>query len=135
MPVGYGGVLIIPGNPAAAVKSSLVTYLGVDARVVRDVPDTYNPSAGPLVLVADDGGPLQWPILSKNVVRVTVFGNGMDLVRGIAGRCMGHVFDGIPAEEVHIKRSGTTLLEGRDPKTGADFASFIVNATVRTTTA
>lgn len=124
--------MIIPGNPAAAVKSSLVTYLGADARVVRDVPNTYTPSSGPLVLVADDGGPLRWPILSKNVVRVTVFGNGMDLVRGIAGRCMGHVYDGIPADVVHIKRGGTTLLEGRDPKTGADFASFTVNTTART---
>lgn len=127
--------MIIPGNPAASVKSSLITYLDGDARVVRDVPNTYTPSSGPLVLVADDGGPVQWPILSNNVVRVTVFGSGMDLVRDLAGRCMGHVFDGIPADVVHVKRRGATLLEGRDPKTGADFASFTVNTTVRTNTA
>lgn len=124
----------VPGNPAAPVKASLVTYLGSDARVVRDVPDTYKPTSGALVLVADDGGPMQWPIKSDNIVRVTAMGNGMDLVRGIAGRCMGHLFEHIPTGLAHIKRNGTTLLEGRDPKTGADFCSFTVTAAVRTAT-
>lgn len=122
--------MIVPGNPAALVKASLVTYLGSDARVVRDVPDNYKPTSGALVLVADDGGPVVWPIKSDNIVRVTAMGNGMDLIRGIAGRCMGHVF-GLP----HVKKSdGTTLLEGRDPKTGADFCSFTVTAVTRTAT-
>lgn len=125
--------MIVPGNPAPLVKASLVAYLGSDARVVRDVPDTYKPASGPVVLVADDGGPLEWPILSKNTIRVTALGNGMDLVRGIAGRCLGHLFDDIPDGLSHIRRNGTTLLEGRDPKTGADFSSFTVTATVRTT--
>lgn len=116
------------------VKASLVTFLGDGVRVVRDVPDTYKPKSGPLVLVADDGGPMQWPVLSKNIVRVTAMGDGMDLVRGIAGRCMGHIFEDIPNGLSHIRRNGTTLLEGRDPKTGADFVSFTVTATVRTTT-
>lgn len=124
--------MIVPGNPAPLVKASLITYLDGEARVVRDVPDTYKPSSGPLVLVADDGGPMQWPIKSDNIVRVTAMGNGMDLVRGLAGRCMGHIFEGIPGLS-HIDRNGTTLLQGRDPKTGADFCSFTVTATVRTT--
>lgn len=126
--------MTVPGNPAPRVKAALITYLGSEARVVRDVPDTYKPSSGPLVLVADDGGPLEWPILSKNTIRVTVMGNGMDLVRGIAGRCLGHIFDDIPDGLSHIRRNGTTLLEGRDPRTGADFVSFTVTATVRTST-
>lgn len=124
----------VPGNPAAMVKASLVTYLAGDARVVRDVPDTYKPSSGALVLVADDGGHMEWPIKSDNIVRVTAMGNGMDLVRGVAGRCMGHIFADIPAGLSHIRRNGATLLEGRDPKTGADFCSFTVTAVVRTTT-
>lgn len=124
--------MIVPGNPAAPVKASLITYLGSGVRVVRDVPDDYKPSSGPLVLVADDGGAMQWPIKSDNIIRITVMGNGKDLVRGIAGRCMGHLFDTLPGL-AHIDRNGNTLLEGRDPKTGADFCSFTVTATVRTT--
>lgn len=124
--------MIVPGNPAAPVKASLVAYLGSDARVVRDVPDNYKPTSGPLVLVADDGGPLEWPILSQNIIRVTVMGSGMTPIRTLAGRCLGHLFDDIPDGLSHIRRNGTTLLEGRDPKTGADFCSFTVTVTVRT---
>jgi hypothetical protein len=124
----------IPGNPAPLVKASLVSFLNGEARVVRDVPDSYLPKSGPMVLVADDGGPMEWPVLSKNTIRVTVLGDGMTLVRDLAGRCLGHIFDDIPNGLSHINRNGTTLLEGRDPRTGADFCSFTVTATVRTTT-
>lgn len=125
--------MIRPGSPAPLVKNALVSFLGVRARVVRDVPNTWKPADGAIVLVADDGGPLQWPVLSKNIVRITVLGNGMDPVRELAEDCMGHIFEDIPTGLSHIKRDGTTILEARDPKTGADMASFTVTATVRTT--
>lgn len=124
--------MIIPGNPAPIVKASLMTYLGSDARVVRDVPDLWKPADGPVVLVADDGGPLSWPIMSRIVVRITVFANGKDSARLLAGRCAGHLHDNTPSGLANISRSGTSILEARDPQTGADMASFLITATVRT---
>jgi hypothetical protein len=123
--------VIIPGNPAPLVKTSLMTYLGSDARVVRDVPDLWKPADGPVVLVADDGGPLKWPIMSRIVIRVTVFANGKDTARLLAGRCIGHLQENRISGLV-VFRSGTSILEARDPKTGADMASFTVPTTVRT---
>lgn len=122
----------IPGSPAPLVKADLVAFLTTTARVVRDVPDKWTPTDGPLVLVADDGGPLDWPIMSRNTVRITVFAEGKDPARTIALRCAGHLHDNVPAGIAHIFRSGTSILEARDPQTGADMASFLVTAAVRT---
>lgn len=125
--------MIIPGSPAPLVKAALVTFLATTARVVRDVPDKWTPSDGPVVLVADDGGPLSWPVMSRNIVRVTVFAEGKDPARTIALRCAGYLHDNTPAGIAHIFRSGgTSILEARDSSTGADLASFTVAATVRT---
>jgi hypothetical protein len=119
----------VPGNPEVIVKAALMTFLGADARVVRDVPDDYKRTDKPLVLVADDGGPMKWPIKSNNIIRVTAFASGPDAARAMAARCLGHVHS-----LSHVKKSdGTTLLKGRDPKTGADFSSFTVTAVTRTT--
>lgn len=123
----------IPGSPAPLVKADLVAFLAGTARVVRDVPDKWTPSDGPVVLVADDSGPLSWPVMSRIVVRVTVFAEGKDPARTIALRCAGHLHDNLPAGIAHIFRSGgTSILEARDPQTGADMASFTVTASVRT---
>lgn len=122
----------IPGSPAPLVKADLVAFLAGTARVVRDVPDKWTPSDGPVVLVADDSGPLSWPVMSRNVVRVTVFAEGKDPARNIALRCAGYLHDNNPAGIAHISRSGSSILEARDPQTGADMASFTVSATVRT---
>jgi hypothetical protein len=126
--------VIVPGDPAPLVKAALITYLAGDARVVRDVPNTFDFRGTPVVLVADDGGPLQWPVMSKNTVRVTVFANGLPAARALAGRCAGFLHENTPAGIAHIFRNGSTLVEARDPKTGADMASFTVVATVRTNT-
>lgn len=122
----------VPGSPAPLVKAALVAFLTTTARVVRDVPDKWTPAAGPVVLVADDGGPLSWPVMSRNIVRVTVFAEGKDAARTIALRCVGYLHDNTPAGITHIFRDGTSILEARDPQTGADMASFTVTATVRT---
>jgi hypothetical protein len=124
--------MLIPGSPAPLVKTALVSFLASGARVVRDVPDKWTPADGPVVLVADDGGPLNWPVMSKNTVRVTVFAEGKDNARAIALRCLGHLHDTRIAGIASTSRSGTTVLEARDPKTGADMASFTVPTTVRT---
>lgn len=123
---------LLPGDPAPLVKSALIAFLGDDARVVRDVPNTFQPGDTPIVLVADDGGPLSWPVSSRNIVRVTVFGSGISSVRLLARRCAGQLHDNRPSGITHVFREGSSVIETRDPKTGADMASFTVAVRVRT---
>lgn len=125
--------MLTPGDPAAAIKAALMTYLGTDARVVRDVPNLFQPGDEPIVLVADDGGPMSWPVASRNIIRVTIFHQGMTPARTLARRCLGFLHTS-PAGVAHVFRSGTTILEVRDSKTGADLASFTVSVTARTET-
>jgi hypothetical protein len=126
----------VPGDPKPAVKAALLTYFGDEARVAAEVPDDWDlATGGPLLTVYDDGGPLNWPILSLHIVRVTVWGNGQDLVKLIARRAAGFLHDNIPEglEDIHTTK-GTAIITTRDPDTGADLASFTVTATVRTET-
>lgn len=123
---------LLPGEPAPLVKTALSAFLGSAARVVRDVPNTFQPGDTPIVLVADDGGALSWPVSSQNTVRVTVFGQGITSVRLLARQCAGQLHDNRPNGVAHIARAGGALLEARDPKTGADMASFLITVIVRT---
>lgn len=125
---------IYPGDPKPAVKDALATYFGADARVATEVPSDWLLLSGvPLVTVHDDGGPFNWPIMSKHIIRVTVRGNGNPLVRQLARRAAGELHTNVPAglEDIH-KTKGTAIIEARDPDTGADLASFTVTATIRT---
>lgn len=123
----------LPGDPKPAVKDALATYFGADARVAMEVPADWLLLSGiPLVTVHDDGGPLNWPVLSRHIVRITVRGNGNPVVRLIARRAAGNLHANIPAGLEDIHRNGSALIEARDPDSGADMASFTVTATVRT---
>jgi hypothetical protein len=123
------------GDPKPPIKDALAAYFGADARVATEVPkDWFLSTNGPLVTVHDDGGPLNWPILSRHIVRVSVRGLGNPLVRSIAKRAAGYLHDNTPAGIEDIDRTrGTAIIEAFDTDTGADLASFTVTATVRTT--
>lgn len=126
------------GDPKQPVKVALLALFAGDAapvpRVATEVPKDWNLESGvPLVTVHDDGGPLQWPIMSRNIIRVTVRAAGNPLARTIAGRAAGELHDNVPAGLENIRLIGTALTEAFDTDTGADLASFTVTATVRTT--
>lgn len=126
------------GDPKPPVKAALIGFFdGQGYRVATGgVPKDWTLSGGvPLVTVHDDGGPLDWPILSRHIVRITVRADGNPLARDIAKRAAGYLHDNTPAgiEKIHRTR-GTAIIEGFDTDTGADLASFTVAATVRTTT-
>lgn len=124
----------IQGDPKPPIKAALATFFGTIARVATEVPkDWVLATSPPLVTVHDDGGPLNWPILSRHMVRVTVRAAGQPLARSVAKRASGYLHDNTPAgiEDIH-RTAGTAIIEAFDTDTGADLASFTVNATVRT---
>lgn len=126
-----------PGDPKPPVKAALLALFAGDAgprpRVAMDVPTDWDLKSGiPLVTVHDDGGPLQYPILSHHTIRVTVRANGNPLARSIANRASGNLHNHLPAGLEKVRLNGTALTEARDTDTGADLASFTVTATVRT---
>lgn len=132
----------IPGDPEPYVVAALRTYVAGWAapipRVAREVPKGWDPQGEiPLVTVDDDGGPLDWPILTRNTVRVTVRGcrgTGKPQTKRIALRLLGHLFEHLPVGLAHIRRTGVTVITTRDSATGVDLASFTVTATARTET-
>jgi hypothetical protein len=127
--------LTTQGDPKPPIKDALAAFFATDGyRVAAEVPkDWVLATSPPLVTVHDDGGPLNWPILSRNMIRVTVRAAGNPLARTIAMQASGYLHDNIPAGIADIHRTGgTAIIEAFDTDTGADLASFTVNATVRT---
>lgn len=128
----------VPGDPVPFVKASLVALL-TDEDPVPEIathkwPKSWSLDSGkPLVLVADDGGPLDWPVKSEHEVRITVGGDDVPTVRRIARKCIGHILDNLPEGLAHIRRDGITLTEAQHTATGADLASGTVTVIVRTT--
>lgn len=86
----------------------------------------------PLVLVADDSGPMLWPVKSDHTIRITVGADDIEVARLIARKCLGHILDNLPEGLAHIRRNGTALIETQHSQTGADVASGTVNVAIRT---
>ena len=127
----------VQGEPVGAVKASLVALLADENIVARiathNVPEDWTVAdRTPLVLVADDGGPVLWPIKSDHTIRVSVGSDDVQASRRIARKCLGHILDNLPEGLSHIRPNGTALIEVRDSKTGADFASGTVTAVIKT---
>lgn len=125
------------GNPAALVKASIVAFLAdenIDARVAtRKWPQNWALAEGrPLVLIADDGGGLDYPVKSDHTIRITVGSDDADVSARIARKCLGHILANLPEGLAHIRRNGTALTEAQHSQTGADIASGTVTAVIRT---
>ncbi|WP_410877360.1 hypothetical protein [Nocardia sp. A7] len=127
-------VVYLPADPAAAVRVFLaervpVRFAGV--RVAANLSPTWTPTAAPELVVFDDGGPMNWPVETRPQIRCTVWGNGRDTARGIAGYALGlllcHRVPGIAKI-----LPGTSLLEARDEHNGGLMVSFTVNTRART---
>lgn len=132
----------VPGDAAAPIKARItdraddvVADLGpTGLRVADEVPADWTVDTDPpLVVVADDAGPIMWPIWSVPRMRVTVYAFGKPLAKAIRQRLMGVLLERpVPAGLAHIAHDGIGYTDARDTETGADMASFTVEATVRT---
>lgn len=121
-----------------ALPVNTALFGGVVRVVAEDHPDPAGDAPWsllddpPLLIVHDDGGPTQWPVLRRPTVRVTAYARGKPLAKRVAARADGHLHDNVPAGLAYLSRNGSGYVMARDKDTGADMASFTVTATVAT---
>ncbi|MGW6699639.1 hypothetical protein [Nocardia sp. NPDC055049] len=126
----------LPGDPAKAIKQYLGTVVpGLVTAPAPTVglvlPMDWKPDKAPAIAVFDDGGPTRWPVTTAPLVRVTVWADGRDRSRRIAGVCLGVLLSHrIAGVSTITQPSG--LLEALDSNNGGVMTSFTVRALART---
>lgn len=123
----------VMGDAVPPIKARLAAFWGASVRIADEVPDDWSVDVDvPLIVVADDGGPTDWPVMSHPLVRCTVYANGKQTAKHYRRVSMGALLGSPVPGVAHIRRTGIGYTDARDPDTGADMASFTVPATVRT---
>lgn len=119
----------VQADVASAVKDWLATQ-SIGADPVLSVPKGWVAATGPsLLLVADDGGPVVWPIKSQHTIRLTAYATGRTEARRIVVLAAGKLAESYP----RVKRQDMGgVLDGRDKATGAMFASVLLTAHAKT---
>lgn len=124
-----------PGDGAKPAKNYLAGVVPalVDAPAPTfslNLPEAWKTTDAPHVSVFDDSGPVVPFVATKSRLRVTVWADGRDRARSIAGVCMAvlmaHRIDGIAVSDP------TGLADSRDSTNGGLMCSFTVAAIVRT---
>lgn len=125
-----------PADPAKTAKNYLASVLpglvaGPSPTFGLVVPADWTRTKPPHLVVFDDSGPTRWPVSTRPLLRVTVWADGRDRSREIAGIALGvllsHRIDGIATI---TDPSG--LLEARDANNSGLMCSFTVRAQART---
>jgi hypothetical protein len=122
-----------PVDVALLIKECLKTDLAqrFPTLLVRlTLPSNWKIGAPPVLIVADDGGPMDmWPAATASVIRLTSWTSGRDrtYVHAATARILA---GGVPGVAAILPGSG--VLESRDSATGGDLASVIVQARART---
>lgn len=125
---------MIPVDGAQLVKDWLKPRAAIahpSLRVALEVPDGWKLGHPPVLVVADDSGPMDiWPVATKPTIRITSWTSGRDrtYVHWAMSQLLGQVIPGVAAV-----LPGTGVLDARDDKTRADLASFTVRTRMRTT--
>ncbi len=98
-------------------------------QVRLELPADWTPQSAPVLLIADDGGPVAYPVLTAPTIRVTSWTGGRDrtYIHWALGQLLGTRIPGLAAI-----LPGTGVIEARDDKTRGDLASFTVRARART---
>ena len=122
-----------PVDVARLVKDWLKSELSArfpELAVSLELPADWTIGSGPLLVVADDSGPMdKWPVATSPQIRVTSWTSGRD--RTYAHAALAALLTArIPGIAAALPGSG--VLDGRDPKNGGDFASFTIRTRVRT---
>ena len=122
----------MPGDGVPPIKAAYETFFGDAVLVVDEVPKDWDVATdAPLIVVTDDGGPTIWPVWSRVLIRSTVYADGKQTARKLRRTATGVLLAHVPFG-MAIDKTGLGYTDGRDEDTGADMASFAVNATVRT---
>jgi hypothetical protein len=123
-------VTYVQADVLPAIKDWLNDRLTPEVRL--NVPDRWTTASDPVLVVADDGGPVQWPIRSEHIVRLTAYGSGRTEVRAIAAKAAGLLGYGRPAGIAYIDSQMGSILDARDSETGAYLASVLVTVQAKT---
>ncbi|SLJ19010.1 Uncharacterised protein [Mycobacteroides abscessus subsp. massiliense] len=123
----------VQADIAGAVKEWLAAQ-NIGAQVALAVPANWNPRAGALLIVADDGGPVRLPVKSRNTIRLTAYAAGRTEARRIAATAAGKLAESNPRPEgiAHVSSDIGAVLDARDKETGAYLGSAVVPVTART---
>lgn len=119
----------------ADIIPSIKDWLGEridDADVRLNVPEKWTPDDGAVLVVADDGGPVRWPIKSEHTIRLTAYGSGRTQVRGVVGLAAALLGEGRPPGVASINSEMSAILDARDAETAAFMASVLLTAQART---
>lgn len=121
----------------ADIVPAVVDWLGVHsvgAAVRQNVPDKWSPAAGPVLVVADDGGPTLLPIKSEHTLRLTAYAPGRTQARAVVALAAGKLVESNPRPSgvAHIDPEMSGILDARDKETGAMLASVLITAHART---
>ncbi|MBB5915281.1 hypothetical protein BJY24_004148 [Nocardia transvalensis] len=126
----------LPADPAKTAKNYLAAVLPALVATPAPtfgmvLPSQWTPSKVPAVVVFDDSGPNTWPVSTRPTLRITVWADGRDRARQIAGAALGvllaHRIPGIASIT-----NPTNLLEAVDSNNGGITVSFTVSAQART---
>ncbi|MFN6543915.1 hypothetical protein [Mycolicibacterium nivoides] len=108
--------------------------LGTTVRVRTSMPANWKPTDGPLLIVADDSGPVRWPIKSQHTVRLTAYAAGRTEARRIVSLAAGKLAESKPrpAGIANISGDMSGVLDAKDKETGAMLASVLLTAHAKT---
>lgn len=120
----------IQADVLPTIKDWLNDRITADVRL--NVPDRWTTADDPVLVVADDGGPVQWPIRSEHTVRLTAYGSGRTQVRAIAAQAAGLLGYGRPTGIAYVDSDMGGILDARDPETGAFLASVLITVQAKT---
>ncbi len=122
-----------PVDVAQLVKDWLKADLAArfpELTVVLELPADWALGSGPVLVIADDGGPMDdWPIATSPTIRGTSWTSGRETKYAYAAmaRLLTARIPGIAAV-----LPGSGFLEDRDSKNNGDMTSFTVRTRVRT---
>lgn len=103
----------------------------VDADVRKDLPPKWIPGDRPVIIVADDGGHMRWPVMSRHTIRITGWGDDPVSVNRMVAVAVGELHAGrLPG--LRVLSSSGTILDARDKATGARLASALMTIVART---
>lgn len=120
----------VPQDVLPPVKAFLVDEMAIDVR--QNVPENYKLSDPPFLLIANDGGPMEYPVFTRPTVRLTAYASGRDEAVRLAGKAMGLMLcRRVPG--IANVRPGSNLIDGRDEISKAFFASTTILVSIRTT--
>lgn len=111
-----------------------LTAQSLGAQVRTNVDANWKPADGPLLIVADDGGPVVMPIKSRHTLRLTAYAAGRTEARRIATLAAGKLIESRPRPTgvAHISSYPGAVLDAKDKGTGAVLASVLVIAHAKT---